>query len=509
MVPAPHASPVNPQAPKPTPGRLPASPPSRSSSRSVPAAANKTPFPPPLPLSHNPTALLNTIADSRIGKDGGTPAFDPIAFLNKHYSTEQSLAQQLPDLREAVHARITVLNTKIADAMQRQSETADSTRSAVQSAKSSVMELERRILQVKEKAGNSESAVLAITKDMKRLDCAKQQLQKTITALKRLHMLVQAVEQLRLTSLAAVAAPPVVVGPTAIKTSSSASSSSDCYKTASHLVMAIAQLSQHFEAYEDKVAQMKLLATKVQEYKEALRKSLVKSYRVTAFGYPAALLLDGGGKPQSKATAAEQAGEYDNDNDAAPAEAKAMMMETKSLDAEFLQGGTMYIDALGDTHRQRFIHEFCQDLLGEYLKKFEPPDRKPAEKRVSSFKVVQTEPENVQAGLDHIDKRFAWFQEVPLKIIKDRFPKVFPSHWNLQASLANMFLQLVRCSKGPGCCNNAFYLRNIFTVPYVFHTVVVFAPIRLAITFWPCSMDRARTRTRKTPPFCSRRYNGQ
>lgn len=384
----PAGSPVTPPASKRTPSRI--------SSRSVPT---KT-LPPPLPLHHNPAALLNTIQDAR-GADG---TFDPIAFLNKHYSTEQSLAQQLPSLREAVHARMNLLNTRISDAMQRQSETAETTRKAVRDAKSSVMELERRILQVKEKAGSSESAVLEITKDMKRLDCAKQHLQRTITALKRLHMLVQAVEQLRLTAV----------------------EKSD-YKNASHLVQAIAQLTPHFEAYEERVEQMKMLSNKVKEYKEELRKSLVTSYRVTAFGYPAAMLLDG--KP-SKAAEGEE-----DDADAT--------LTAKIPSAELLQGGTMYIDALGDAYRVRFVHEFCQDLLGEYLQKFEPPNRKP-EKRVSSFKAVQTEPDNVQAGLDHMDKRFSWFHEVPLKIVKNRFPNVFPSHWNLQASLSNMFLQLVR-----------------------------------------------------------------
>lgn len=392
---APPTAPSTPPAPKRTPSRR-ATPPSRTSSRS-----QATKSLPPLPLSQDPATLLKTIKDAR-GSDG---TFDPIAFLNKHYGTELSLSQQLPSLREAVNARMAILNTSISDAMQRQSETAETTRKAVRDAKSSVMELERRILQVKEKANHSESAVLEITKDMKRLDCAKQHLQRTITALKQLHMLVHAVEQLRLNSI-----------------------EQKDYKNASHLVQAIAQLLQHFEAYENKVEQMKLLSAKVKDYKEALRKSLVTSYRVTAFGYPTAMILDGK-KPKSEDDQDDSEEQGNNEKETTP-------------DIELLKGGILYIDALGENHRERFIHDFCQDLLGDYLKKFEPADRKP-ERRVSSFKAAQMEPENVQAGLDHIDKRLAWFHEVPLKIIKDRFPDVFPSHWNLQASLANMFLQLV------------------------------------------------------------------
>jgi vacuolar protein sorting-associated protein 53 len=410
--------------------------PTRTSSRSIPVKTTVV-TPPPLPLHHNPVALLNTLQDVRNsgfvkpatidGRSGTTTtttttSFDPIAFLNKHYSTEQSLAQQLPGLRDAVQARMNVLNTRISDAMQRQSETAETTRKAVRDAKSSVLELERRILQVKEKAGSSESAVLAITKDMKRLDCAKQHLTKTIATLKRLHMLVQAVEQLRLLATAVRQQQP--------------QQQSD-YKNASHLVQAIAQLTPHFEPYEERVEQMKLLSNKVKEYKEELRKSLVTSYRVTAFGYPAAMLMDNGKQPK------------DGDDDNEDNDDERTMTTAKIPTAELLQGGTMYIDALGESYRRRFIHEFCQDLLGEYLKKFEPPNRKP-EKRVSSFKAVPMEPDNVQAGLDHIDKRFVWFHEVPLKIVKNRFPNVFPSHWNLQASLSNMFLQLVRYLKTNG-----------------------------------------------------------
>jgi len=45
--------------------------------------------------------------------------------------------------------------------------------------------LASRIAQVQSQAQASEVAVLEITKDMKRLDYAKQHLQRTITALKR------------------------------------------------------------------------------------------------------------------------------------------------------------------------------------------------------------------------------------------------------------------------------------------------------------------------------------
>ena len=138
----------------------------------------------------------------------------------------------LPGLREAISERMEKLDDRISNVLQRQSETADATRRHVQDAKASVVALEHRIRLVKEKASQSERAVLEITKDMKRLDCAKRHLQRTITTLKQLHMLVHAVEQLRLTC---------IMEPF------------PDYKTASHLVDATRQLLQHFDAYTHKV----------------------------------------------------------------------------------------------------------------------------------------------------------------------------------------------------------------------------------------------------------------
>lgn len=57
------------------------------------------------------------------------------------------------------------------------------------------------LIQVRAQAQKSEEAVLEITRDMKRLDHAKRHLQRTITALKRLHMLLHAAEQLRVAAM--------------------------------------------------------------------------------------------------------------------------------------------------------------------------------------------------------------------------------------------------------------------------------------------------------------------
>jgi vacuolar protein sorting-associated protein 53 len=394
-----------------------ASPRSRTTSRSIsggmPVTAKSIP-PLTLPLAKDPAALLDTLDHNRrtvANRDGSKnlEPFDPIEFLNKHYETEQSLAAQLPALRDSVSSRMQVLNDRISNALQRQSETADSTRRHVQDAQASVMALERRILQVKEKAMESERAVLEITADMKRLDCAKRHLQRTITTLKRLHMLVHAVEQLRLT----VHEQPY-----------------PDYKNASHLVDAITQLLQHFEAYTSKVQPMRVLSNKVTEYQESLRRSLVSGFRVVAFGRSKAMQIEGKASP--------------GDDD------EVERGREEPMSVSVLKGGVAFVNSLGEANRRRFIHEFCQDLMGDYMKEFEPPNHassnnKP-EKRVSSFKVVvdvKVEPENVHASLDQVEKRFSWFLNGPLNTINAKFPGVFPVEWQLQTSLASMFLQLV------------------------------------------------------------------
>jgi len=376
----------------------------------------------PLPLCKDPSALLDSLDQQHAQRqhqqqqqqhgNNDAPQFDPIDFLNQHYETEQSLSQQLPALRESVSRRTQVLNDRISHALQRQSETAESTQRHVASAKASTVELQNRILLIQEKAGASEKAVLEITKDMKRLDCAKQSLSRTITTLKRLHMLVHAVEQLRQIS-------------TCCSCSSQEATPPD-YKTASHLVDAVHQLFQYFDSYTAKVQPMRILSNKVNDYKQDLRRSVTTAFRVVAFGPEKARELQG-----------------------LPETDVSHHYSSSTMTPETMKGGVLLVDALDGT--QKFIHDFCQDYLGDYLKEFEPPSRvvKQPEKRVSSFKKVideNPEPVNAKAGLDQIEQRYTWFLQGPLKDIQKHFPGVFPPRWNLQATLANIFLQLVRMS---------------------------------------------------------------
>ena len=214
-------------------------------------------------ISHNPNRLLDafdTYVSNR--RSGGTKP-DPIDFINQHYSSESLLVSNLPEIRDAISDRMNRLDDRISSALQRQSESAEATQKHVQDAKVSVASLEKRIRQVQSKASQSEKTVREITKDMKRLDCAKRHLQRTITTLKRLHMLVHAVEGLRQACL--------------LKPHPD-------YQSASHLVDATRLLLQHFDSYTQKVEQMRLLNTKVIDLQGELKFRLVRGFRLVGFG---------------------------------------------------------------------------------------------------------------------------------------------------------------------------------------------------------------------------------
>lgn len=361
-------------------------------------------------VSSDPDLLLDAFDSYTAGnrRSGGENP-DPIEFLNEHYSSEALLVAQLPFIREAVSDRMDRLDDRISTALQRQSESAESTQKHVQDAKSSVASLEKRIKQVQQKASQSEKTVREITKDMKKLDSAKRNLQRTITTLKRLHMLIHAVEQLRLACL--------------LKPHPD-------YKAASHLVDAIKLLLRHFEAYKKKVTPMRLLSEKVADLQGELRFTLVRGFRIVAFG-------------------AEETAEMEKKSKDKP----LMILENEDeeeqpniMTPEVMAGGILMIDALGLDSRTEFIKEFAKDQLLEYTRIYKPVKKVPKEKpRVSSFKAqpeLAKEDSKAAFAFEFIEKRFHWFRSL-LNRVGEKFPGVFPAYWNVEYFLTMIFLKMV------------------------------------------------------------------
>ena len=207
-------------------------------------------------LTSDPKALLDAV-DTFIGKgnnnnnssSGGTSAdtnnnssstsktsddeFSAISFLNHYFSTESLLITHLPALHATIQNQIGSLSTSISSSIHTQSQNYVQTANDVEHAKAAIANLHSRITLVQRKARRSERAVLEITRDMKRLDYAKRHLQKTITALKRLHMLIHAVDQLK------------------------RASKQMKYREAANLVDAVRELLKHFQGYHSSIDKMR------------------------------------------------------------------------------------------------------------------------------------------------------------------------------------------------------------------------------------------------------------
>jgi vacuolar protein sorting-associated protein 53 len=383
-------------------------------------------------ISSNPDRLLDAfdVFVSTRRSNGVEP--DPIEFLNQHYTSEAQIIAQLPNIREAISDRMDRLDDKISSALQRQSESAEITQQHVQDAKVSVANLEKRIRLVQEKASQSEKTVREITKDMKRLDCAKRHLQRTITTLKRLHMLVHAVEGLRQACLL---------------------QPYPDYKSASHLVDATRLLLNHFDIYAQKVEPMRLLAMKVDDLQSELKFSLVRGFRIVNYGPEITKQMEMKGKTKSLIHPEDDAlvDVGSEPSDAAMEEIQEEVPKPKKpppppMTPDAMSGGVLLIDAIGKEARIEFMTGFVKDQLIEYSKIYKPVKEKPKEKpRVSSFMAQPEAPKEdikPEFALEFVEKRFLWFSKLLTKI-QQTYPGVFPTYWNLEYHLAKNFLRRV------------------------------------------------------------------
>jgi vacuolar protein sorting-associated protein 53 len=124
-----------------------------------------------------------------------TALFDPIAYINQKFPTENSL-EEIDTFVVGVGCKISALDDEISRAVQAQSRAGEQATRDISEAQFAIKELFEKIGDIKTKASQSERMVQEICADIKKLDCAKNHLQSTITSLKRLQMLITAVGQL-------------------------------------------------------------------------------------------------------------------------------------------------------------------------------------------------------------------------------------------------------------------------------------------------------------------------
>ncbi|KYQ90916.1 Vps53-like domain-containing protein [Tieghemostelium lacteum] len=129
-------------------------------------------------------------------KDFDKHDFDPITYINDNFPTEQSLTS-LDHVVNKLKVKIMKIDDEIIQAIRLQSTSGGKGKEDLENAKKSIQELLNKIRDIKSKAIQSEQIVTEICKDIKTLDYAKKNLTTAITTLKKLHMMVLGVEQLK------------------------------------------------------------------------------------------------------------------------------------------------------------------------------------------------------------------------------------------------------------------------------------------------------------------------
>lgn len=178
--------------------------------------------------------------------------FDAIAYINEHFPTESSL-KRLDPFVVRVNTSVTTLDDEISRAVHAQAEAGERAAKDLCEAKAAIYDLHSKIKDIKGKADQSELMVQEICKDIRQLDYAKRHLQTTITALKRLHMLVTAVDQLQIMA------------------------KEKQYREASNLLEAVSQLLLHFLPYEN-IARIQELQATVSSVKETLTEEILDAF---------------------------------------------------------------------------------------------------------------------------------------------------------------------------------------------------------------------------------------
>uniref|UniRef100_A0A7S1XQR9 Vps53 N-terminal domain-containing protein n=1 Tax=Phaeomonas parva TaxID=124430 RepID=A0A7S1XQR9_9STRA len=242
--------------------------------------------------------------------------FDAVEYINLRFPTEHSLSL-LPPYASEVQSRIATLDGELSAAVAAQSHAGLTASRDLAEAQGAIRELSGKIRDIQAKAEQSEVMVQEICRDIRQLDHAKRHLQTTITALKRLHMLVTAVDQLQ------------------------QKTEERYYKEAANLLGAVRQLLHHFDGYAaiPKIAEIKEM---VDIIKARLTTQIHEAF--DEIGQLAAGVADvdmdvsGGGSPSGAFSSLKEA--------------------------------CLVVDALGAEARKTQVDKFCREQLAPYKKLF-------------------------------------------------------------------------------------------------------------------------------------------
>ncbi|CAK9099194.1 Vacuolar protein sorting-associated protein 53 A (AtVPS53) (Protein HEAT-INTOLERANT 1) [Durusdinium trenchii] len=236
--------------------------------------------------------------------------FNAIDYINKQFPNEDSLGR-LGNFIEQLKVQEREIEEGIKNAVRRQAAFGRRAKADLGDAKLAVRELFERIKAIKAKAEQSEELVSDVCRDIKSLHVAKRNLTLTVTALKRLVMLVTALEQLR--------------------------STAECrhYEQASSLIHAVEELSGHFQELSHVARVADLLERKAAVFSD-LKQQVLEDYMCLHGGIGSATRLEQ--LPEGWGTAAAKC-----------------------------------VDAIGPGMRREVVTQFCLRLLEGYKDIFQPP----------------------------------------------------------------------------------------------------------------------------------------
>eukprot|EP00931_Biecheleriopsis_adriatica_P034116 TRINITY_DN1973_c0_g1_i3.p1 TRINITY_DN1973_c0_g1~~TRINITY_DN1973_c0_g1_i3.p1 ORF type:complete len:845 (-),score=210.09 TRINITY_DN1973_c0_g1_i3:73-2607(-) len=236
--------------------------------------------------------------------------FSAVDYINRQFPNEASLSG-LSSFVERLKAQQQSIEDSIGSAVRRQAANGRRARTDLGDAKLAVRDLFERIKAIKAKAVQSEELVSDVCRDIKSLDIAKRNLTLTVTALKRLVMLVTALDQLR--------------------------SQASCreYEEASKLVHAVEELASHFQELSHVARVADLLDRKAAVLGD-LRQQVLDDYASLHGGMGSATRQEM--LPEGWGAAASQC-----------------------------------VEALGPSMRRDVVTQFCLRILEGYKDIFQPP----------------------------------------------------------------------------------------------------------------------------------------
>ncbi|GJJ76476.1 vacuolar protein sorting-associated protein 53 [Entomortierella parvispora] len=178
--------------------------------------------------------------------------FSSVEYINKIFPNEHSLSS-VDQVLQRLQVKAKQVQEELRELTRAQTDGGQKGQEEVEAAKKGIEMLFFQIKEIKEKATQSEQMVQEITQDIKSLDYAKRHLTTSITTLKRLQMLVTAVDQLKVMA------------------------QRKQYRETAQLLEAVLQLIQYFRTFQN-VRQIGELTESVARLQAELERDIVKDF---------------------------------------------------------------------------------------------------------------------------------------------------------------------------------------------------------------------------------------